>query len=148
MEAFNSNKDNENHRNKLDNFLSLTQFDVDLQQQAQFVIQQEIEPWEDFDNYLPPVTFSNQMPSPPDMNSPNNQVKMEITSPSDFPPPFGSPDSMINQQHSPLFSDQPFFTTSNNTTPLETPLESPKNSALLNFQLSYPTNEIAQGKTF
>lgn len=152
METFNLKEENENRRQKLNNinanpdhFLSLTQFDVDLQQQAQFVIQQEIEPWEDFDHYLPPLTY-NQIPSPPNMTSPNNQIKLDFTSP-DFPPPFGSPDSTLHQQNSPLFNDQPFFNAaSNNTTPLETPLESPKNSTLLNFQFS--TNENAQGKTF
>lgn len=36
-------------------YLSLSQFDVELQQQAQLAMQHEIIAWEDFENYLPPV---------------------------------------------------------------------------------------------
>ncbi|CEP08383.1 hypothetical protein [Parasitella parasitica] len=37
-------------------YLSLSQFDVELQQQAQLAMQQEIDAWQDFENYLPPIS--------------------------------------------------------------------------------------------
>ncbi|GAN03067.1 hypothetical protein MAM1_0033c02518 [Mucor ambiguus] len=40
-------------------YLSLSQFDVELQQQAQLAIQREMAAWEDFENYLPPVNNNN-----------------------------------------------------------------------------------------
>jgi hypothetical protein len=75
--AFSNNSNaNNNRQEDQPSFLSLSQFDVELQQQAQLAMQQEIEAWQDFENYLPPVEYSNsniqlynhhqhQLPSPP-----------------------------------------------------------------------------------
>jgi hypothetical protein len=67
---------NNNENNEDQSYLSLSQFDVELQQQARLAMQQEIETWQDFENYLPPADYSNdnthlinhhqhQLPSPP-----------------------------------------------------------------------------------
>lgn len=61
MEAFSSLSATTHHKVSTSNndedasYLSLSQFDVELQQQAQLAMQQEIEAWQDFENYLPPV---------------------------------------------------------------------------------------------
>lgn len=61
MEAFSSLPAATQHKLSTSNndedasYLSLSQFDVELQQQAQLAMQQEIEAWQDFENYLPPV---------------------------------------------------------------------------------------------
>lgn len=73
----NNNNANKNNPNENDpSFLSLSQFDIELQQQAQIAMQQEMDAWQDFENYLPPVEYNNinthmfnhhqhQLPSPP-----------------------------------------------------------------------------------
>ncbi|RCI03958.1 hypothetical protein CU098_005372 [Rhizopus stolonifer] len=40
-------------------FISLSQFDTELQQQAQLAMQQEIDAWKEFENYLPQLAYQN-----------------------------------------------------------------------------------------
>ncbi|KAK4515522.1 uncharacterized protein ATC70_010472 [Mucor velutinosus] len=164
-------------------YLSLSQFDVELQQQAQLAIQHEMAAWEDFENYLPPVnnntthynqnafvqqynqnplqsidqqlcnTNSLNLPSSPQTMSSSSSshwtappdatdIKLEYTSPEHVAftspsseamqsiiSPFGSP-----EQHT-LYHRSPISTC--NTTPLETPLHSPKHNifAPMNFRV-------------
>jgi hypothetical protein len=56
-------------------YLSLSQFDIELQQQAQLAMQQEIEAWQDFENYLPPVEYVNA----PNAKIPSTQVRSHVT---------------------------------------------------------------------
>ncbi|KAI8061531.1 uncharacterized protein B0P05DRAFT_557396 [Gilbertella persicaria] len=40
-------------------YITLSQFDMELQQQAQLAMQQEIDVWKDFENYLSPVEYKD-----------------------------------------------------------------------------------------
>jgi hypothetical protein len=63
MEAFASLPPNQkSNNNEHEHFLSLSQFDVELQQQAQLAMEQELAVWEDFENYLPPIEYDNNEP--------------------------------------------------------------------------------------
>ncbi|KAI8640185.1 hypothetical protein BD408DRAFT_420267 [Parasitella parasitica] len=61
METYSSAPALQHHKLSTENadgdapYLSLSQFDVELQQQAQLAMQQEIDAWQDFENYLPPI---------------------------------------------------------------------------------------------
>lgn len=64
MEAFASlpTPHQKSNNNEHDHFLPLSQFDVELQQQAQLAMEQELAVWEDFENYLPPIAYENNEP--------------------------------------------------------------------------------------
>jgi hypothetical protein len=63
MEVFASLPPHQKSTNSEDeHFLSLSQFDVELQQQAQLAMEQELAVWEDFENYLPPIEYDNNEP--------------------------------------------------------------------------------------
>lgn len=150
---------NATNSNNSGQFLSLSHFDNELQQQAQFVIQQDMQNWGEFDHYLPPVNYAqpvNQVTSPHSCQSipspiNNDKCKLEYTSPDKLScftnsPPFDDPDTIIQQHHSPMFNDQHFnSSTSRGSTPLQTPSESPKND-LLNCSFNFQFNETNTGK--
>lgn len=91
--ALNSSNNNNNNNEEHPSYLSLSQFDVELQQQAQLAMQQEMEAWQDFENYLPPIEYDHhnntnfneaprfshhQIPSPPQVR------QMSIRAPNDM----------------------------------------------------------------
>lgn len=136
-----------NAHNNGEPFLSLSQFDNELQQQAQFVIQQQQTSWQDFSHYA--VTYEQTSPvnssSIPSPVSNDNPIGLKLgysnsSSPDNtisyHSPPFDSPESIIQQQHSPIFND-PTFGSNNSTPTIQTPSESPRNDLLkdtLDFQ--------------
>ncbi|GAA5794881.1 hypothetical protein HPULCUR_000229 [Helicostylum pulchrum] len=131
--------------NQTDSYQSLSQFDEELQQQAQLALEQEMEAWKDFENYLPPVAYytplidNNQMAgmvNPPNINvsQPNNSVLYnqwdtaetnqtnQHNSPHSPPQPFGSPDSLLEP------SDKLFYAHPSPISACHTPSETPTNS--------------------
>lgn len=148
MEEFNRPR-----HNQADSYQSLSQFDEELQQQAQLALEQEMEAWKDFENYLPPAAYytpvidNNQMDSmvnPPNINvsQPNNTILYnqwntaetnqinQHNSPHSPPQPFGSPDSLLEP------SDKIFYTHPSPISAYHTPSETPTNSPKADI---YPT---------
>ncbi|KAI9016433.1 hypothetical protein CLU79DRAFT_847614 [Phycomyces nitens] len=107
--------DNNNNNNNNNAYLSLAQFDIGLQQQAQATFQD----WQSFDNYLPidcqSIFLSNQPITPPTTHIPYDSGF--IYDPKKMPGELGMttwPEPVIKQeQHSPesLLDFQPQFTT-------------------------------------
>ncbi|KAG1377628.1 hypothetical protein G6F61_006561 [Rhizopus arrhizus] len=143
-------------------FMTLTQFDTELQQQAQFAIQQEIDAWQEFENYLPQLDYqtinqrsnnnnqfqllstqngsdSLKLYPPQNWSGIKTTQTMAFVSPTNDPviSPFSSPSSVLEPLGSPgqqVSSNDPSSTaTTANTTMNNTPLESPIQS---------PTNKL------
>lgn len=153
-----------------ESYQSLSQFDEELQQQAQLALEQEMEAWKDFENYLPPVDYrqynqpiiNNQLM---DINTNNNNM-MNLAQPNLYNnqwdetnqinqhlsphSSFGSPDSFldpsdINDKN--MYQQHPSPISAYHT-PSETPTNSPKNDIYPTTNFQQNNNPTYQGKNY
>lgn len=161
MEAFSRPPPNTNTVKNDESYQSLSQFDEELQQQAFIAMEQEIEAWKDFENYMPPdpnfffnKQFDNNDSRYTNAQTPNTSITTDIPPISTYlwpsqepnskpttkntsishPSPFGSPESMFHD--SDTLDHSPSFYQQHSPisayqTPSETPTHSPKNDIFM-----------------
>ncbi|KAG1171284.1 hypothetical protein G6F70_006228 [Rhizopus microsporus] len=107
-------------------YVSLTQFDTELQQQAQLVMEQDIDVWQDFENYLP---LAYQQSNSRNISQPTNSQLLDFMTNNDLP--FNSVLSTQNNSSLKLYPQQNNMWPSNDISfisPHSDPIPSPFSS--------------------